>query len=159
MFAFACKPGALQAAAEMGNRKSQHASLVRFGIATNLRSVCLRRRGGSWAQALWSPWQAWLGFGTWLLRASSMTLSLSSPKPHAKCKLQIIQYVINRMLEEDLNQRRSVCARLVTGDYITPQFNAQPRFDKPILIYWLMALSASFQTLFLVPFESQSSWS
>lgn len=34
-----------------------------------------------------------------------------------------------------------VCARLVTGDFITPQFNAQPRFDKPILIYWLMALS------------------
>ncbi|KAG0612354.1 hypothetical protein M758_6G021000 [Ceratodon purpureus] len=30
---------------------------------------------------------------------------------------------------------------LVTGDYVTPQFNAQPRFDKPILIYWLMALS------------------
>ncbi|KAH8964578.1 hypothetical protein BDL97_04G074900 [Sphagnum fallax] len=31
---------------------------------------------------------------------------------------------------------------LLTGDYITPQFNAQPRFDKPILVYWLMALSA-----------------
>lgn len=31
--------------------------------------------------------------------------------------------------------------RILTGDYITPQFNAQPRFDKPILIYWLMALS------------------
>lgn len=30
---------------------------------------------------------------------------------------------------------------LATGDYVTPQFNAQPRFDKPILIYWLMALS------------------
>ncbi|GBG86596.1 hypothetical protein CBR_g41661 [Chara braunii] len=28
---------------------------------------------------------------------------------------------------------------VVTGDWITPQFNAQPRFDKPVLIYWLMA--------------------
>ncbi len=25
--------------------------------------------------------------------------------------------------------------RLLTGDYITPQFNAQPRFDKPILVW------------------------
>eukprot|EP00897_Mesotaenium_endlicherianum_P002039 jgi/Mesen1/1863/ME000143S00915 len=31
---------------------------------------------------------------------------------------------------------------LLTGDWITPQFNGQPRFDKPPLIYWLMAASA-----------------
>ncbi len=28
-----------------------------------------------------------------------------------------------------------------TGDYITPQYNYEPRYDKPILIYWFMALS------------------
>src|SRR3990172_546670 len=27
---------------------------------------------------------------------------------------------------------------LVTGDYIVPRFNGQERFNKPILIYWLM---------------------
>ncbi|GAQ78902.1 glycosyltransferase family protein [Klebsormidium nitens] len=31
---------------------------------------------------------------------------------------------------------------LLTGDWITPQFNAQPRFDKPALIYWLAAAGA-----------------
>lgn len=30
---------------------------------------------------------------------------------------------------------------LVTGDFVTPQFNAMPRFDKPPLIYYFMALS------------------
>lgn len=29
----------------------------------------------------------------------------------------------------------------VTGDWITPYFNGETRFDKPPLIYWLMALS------------------
>lgn len=29
---------------------------------------------------------------------------------------------------------------LVTGDWITPYFNGETRFDKPILIYWLMAI-------------------
>jgi 4-amino-4-deoxy-L-arabinose transferase-like glycosyltransferase len=28
-----------------------------------------------------------------------------------------------------------------TGDWITPRFDGQPRFDKPILFYWLIALS------------------
>jgi 4-amino-4-deoxy-L-arabinose transferase-like glycosyltransferase len=30
---------------------------------------------------------------------------------------------------------------LRTGDWITPHFNGQPRFDKPILFYWLIALA------------------
>ncbi len=30
---------------------------------------------------------------------------------------------------------------LLSGDYITPHFNFQPRFDKPILLYWLIALA------------------
>lgn len=30
---------------------------------------------------------------------------------------------------------------MVTGDWITPHFNGQPRFDKPILSYWLITLS------------------
>ncbi|HLC21492.1 MAG TPA: glycosyltransferase family 39 protein, partial [Candidatus Methylomirabilis sp.] len=30
---------------------------------------------------------------------------------------------------------------LVSGDWITPQFNFQPRFDKPILFYWLIVLA------------------
>ncbi|MBI5827331.1 MAG: glycosyltransferase family 39 protein [Deltaproteobacteria bacterium] len=29
----------------------------------------------------------------------------------------------------------------VTGDVITPAYNNEPRYDKPILIYWLMSLS------------------
>jgi 4-amino-4-deoxy-L-arabinose transferase-like glycosyltransferase len=29
---------------------------------------------------------------------------------------------------------------LVRGDWITPYFNTEPRFDKPPLVYWLMAL-------------------
>ncbi len=29
----------------------------------------------------------------------------------------------------------------VTGDWITPFFNGEPRFDKPPLIYWLMAIA------------------
>ncbi|MGC9505793.1 ArnT family glycosyltransferase [Baaleninema sp.] len=28
----------------------------------------------------------------------------------------------------------------VTGDWITPYFNGEPRFDKPPLVYWLMAV-------------------
>jgi 4-amino-4-deoxy-L-arabinose transferase-like glycosyltransferase len=30
---------------------------------------------------------------------------------------------------------------LTTGDWITPHFNGQPRFDKPILFYWLITLT------------------
>src|SRR5574337_788771 len=30
---------------------------------------------------------------------------------------------------------------LLSGNWITPHFNFQPRFDKPILIYWLIALA------------------
>ncbi|RZI42880.1 glycosyltransferase family 39 protein [Herbaspirillum sp. HC18] len=32
---------------------------------------------------------------------------------------------------------------LARGDYVTTWLNGQPRFDKPILIYWLQALSVS----------------
>ena len=31
---------------------------------------------------------------------------------------------------------------IVSGDYITPQKDGRPRYDKPVLIYWLQALSA-----------------
>ncbi|MUL39218.1 ArnT family glycosyltransferase [Gloeocapsopsis dulcis] len=31
----------------------------------------------------------------------------------------------------------------VTGDYITPYFNEETRFDKPPLVYWLMAIAYS----------------
>jgi len=27
------------------------------------------------------------------------------------------------------------------GDWVTPHFNGRPRFDKPILFYWLISLS------------------
>jgi 4-amino-4-deoxy-L-arabinose transferase-like glycosyltransferase len=30
---------------------------------------------------------------------------------------------------------------LISGNWITPHFNFQPRFDKPILFYWLIALA------------------
>jgi 4-amino-4-deoxy-L-arabinose transferase-like glycosyltransferase len=30
---------------------------------------------------------------------------------------------------------------LETGDWVTPHFNGRPRFDKPILFYWLITLS------------------
>jgi 4-amino-4-deoxy-L-arabinose transferase-like glycosyltransferase len=33
---------------------------------------------------------------------------------------------------------------LDSGDWITPHFNGRPRFDKPILFYWLTMLSYSF---------------
>jgi len=33
---------------------------------------------------------------------------------------------------------------LVTGDWITPYFNGETRFDKPPLIYWLMAIAYRF---------------
>lgn len=33
----------------------------------------------------------------------------------------------------------------VTGDWITPYFNGETRFDKPPLIYWLMAIA--YQTI------------
>lgn len=31
---------------------------------------------------------------------------------------------------------------IASGDYITPQKDGEPRYDKPVLIYWLQALSA-----------------
>lgn len=31
-----------------------------------------------------------------------------------------------------------------TGDYITPTYNYEPRYDKPILIYWFMSLAFKF---------------
>ncbi len=30
---------------------------------------------------------------------------------------------------------------LETGDWISPTFNYEPRFAKPVLVYWLMSLS------------------
>ncbi len=33
---------------------------------------------------------------------------------------------------------------LARGDWVTPYFNGQPRFDKPILFYWLILLSYRF---------------
>jgi 4-amino-4-deoxy-L-arabinose transferase-like glycosyltransferase len=30
---------------------------------------------------------------------------------------------------------------LISGDWITPRFNGEPRFDKPILFYWMMAVA------------------
>ena len=30
---------------------------------------------------------------------------------------------------------------LLSGDWITPHFNFQPRFDKPILFYWMIGLA------------------
>ena len=30
---------------------------------------------------------------------------------------------------------------LISGNWVTPHFNFQPRFDKPILFYWLIALA------------------
>ncbi|MDO8427487.1 MAG: glycosyltransferase family 39 protein [Deltaproteobacteria bacterium] len=40
-----------------------------------------------------------------------------------------------------------------TGDYITPAYNYEPRYDKPILIYWLM--SASFKLFGLTEFAAR----
>lgn len=34
----------------------------------------------------------------------------------------------------------------ITGDYVTPQFNAMPRFDKPPLAYWAMATAIQIAT-------------
>ncbi|MBI5491432.1 MAG: phosphatase PAP2 family protein [Deltaproteobacteria bacterium] len=40
-----------------------------------------------------------------------------------------------------------------TGDYITPTYNYEPRYDKPVLIYWLM--SASFKLFGLTEFAAR----
>jgi hypothetical protein len=61
-----------------------------------------------------------------------------------RCEYNYAEYVcadVDMIVLLTLLEACGVCTRLVTGDYITPQFNAQPRFDKPILIYWLMTLS------------------
>lgn len=41
----------------------------------------------------------------------------------------------------------------VTGDWITPYFNGETRFDKPPLIYWLMALS--YQAIAVNPWAAR----
>jgi 4-amino-4-deoxy-L-arabinose transferase-like glycosyltransferase len=41
----------------------------------------------------------------------------------------------------------------VSGDWLTPMFNGAPRFDKPPLIYWLMAIG--FQTFGLHPWAAK----
>ncbi len=40
-----------------------------------------------------------------------------------------------------------------TGDYITPTYNYEPRYDKPILIYWLM--SAAYKTFGVTEFSAR----
>ena len=30
--------------------------------------------------------------------------------------------------------------KLATGDYLTPWFNGRPRFEKPIVFYWMQAV-------------------
>ena len=45
---------------------------------------------------------------------------------------------------------------LRSGDWITPHFNGQPRFDKPILFYWLLTLA---YTLFGVTEFAVRFWS
>ncbi|MBI5587564.1 MAG: phosphatase PAP2 family protein [Deltaproteobacteria bacterium] len=40
-----------------------------------------------------------------------------------------------------------------TGDYITPTYNYEPRYDKPILIYWLM--SAAYETFGVNEFSAR----
>ncbi len=41
-----------------------------------------------------------------------------------------------------------------TGDYITPTYNYEPRYDKPILIYWLM--TASYKLLGVNEFSARA---
>ena len=38
---------------------------------------------------------------------------------------------------------------LERGDWVTPYFNGQPRFDKPILFYWPILLAATMSSLIL----------
>ena len=44
-----------------------------------------------------------------------------------------------RLWDED-EPKNAECARemLVNGDYILPRYNELPRFDKPVLLYWLL---------------------
>ena len=42
---------------------------------------------------------------------------------------------------------------IATGDWLTPQFNGAPAFDKPILLYWFMA--ASFKLFGLSEFSAR----
>ena len=43
-------------------------------------------------------------------------------------------------LWDDDETKNASCARemLERGDWIVPSFNYEPRYDKPILLYWLM---------------------
>lgn len=45
-------------------------------------------------------------------------------------------------LDEGRNMT-AVYNMLTTGDYISPVYNCQPRFEKPPMLYWLIALSSS----------------
>ena len=33
---------------------------------------------------------------------------------------------------------------LASGNYVTPRMDGEPRYDKPVLIYWLQAASATW---------------
>ncbi|MBI5970376.1 MAG: glycosyltransferase family 39 protein [Deltaproteobacteria bacterium] len=43
---------------------------------------------------------------------------------------------------------------LETGDFITPTYNLEPRYDKPVLIYWFMA--ASYKLLGISEFSARA---
>ena len=49
-----------------------------------------------------------------------------------------------RLWDED-EPKNATCAAemLARGDWIVPTFNGEPRYHKPILVYWLMGLSTA----------------
>ncbi|MBI5235722.1 MAG: glycosyltransferase family 39 protein [Deltaproteobacteria bacterium] len=84
-------------------------------------------------------WRKWLYAGLILL-----TISLSFFKSGGLILFDVDEAVFSEASREMLE----------TGDYITPTYNYEPRYDKPILIYWLM--SASYKLLGVNEFSARA---
>jgi 4-amino-4-deoxy-L-arabinose transferase-like glycosyltransferase len=84
----------------------------------------------SWGNTVDRPTQAWIVSIVWLLVISWLAFfwNLGSTG-----------------LVDETEPLFAEAARqmTVTGDYITPYFNEETRFDKPPLVYWLMAIAYS----------------
>ncbi|MEK6791986.1 MAG: phosphatase PAP2 family protein [Deltaproteobacteria bacterium] len=90
------------------------------------------------ANKTWA-WRRWLYAGLILL-----TVSLSFFKSGGIILFDVDEAVFSEASREMLE----------TGDYITPTYNYEPRYDKPILIYWLM--TASYKLLGVNEFSARA---
>lgn len=100
-----------------------------------------------------SPWLAQLSSAVWvrfrnLGKVGAFLPDRVSPKTWAIVGLVVVGYFafIHNLgaigLIDETEPKFAEAARqmLVRNDWLTPYFNEEPRFDKPPLVYWLMAL-------------------